>query len=276
MAASSGRKDKRRLSRFSLAHSSSASSVEDEDFLNEYSEDFHSTSDTSNNESGTIFYSKQSENSVLSTSYSNDDMRIFIRKKIEVLKKNRPVQEPKSIASQEMYKDFSPLWLEKLRILKKKNQQIQHEKHSTEQKSDNILELAPKEFLKREQVKCSSKDTKGDSKSALNCFQTALERMKFENLRFKNQTFLNSDIHLPNECKECQEKQQKVTESEFDKRCLQTVQQKDFEEKIENYIQTKSSTMLIGRIIADGPKPSWSSEELWDKLLSGGFQHPKS
>ena len=252
----------------SLAVSSSASSVETEKFDQEYTEDFHSSLESSSEAiSGKL--SEISSNYSVNSDADVDDERLskFIDDRLQALKQNslRKIgRSQDALQRRESHEKLGSFWLKKLEFLQEKN---------TDNCSGNIKEKVNRDKLI---INCNDKNTNtfNDFKPVTNvneigCFQSAYERLKFENLREKCRNLLRIEIHSLETCKECQDMQEKLRKEEFYASCVRKVKQNFVEEKLVEHLQSRSSALLIASIIEDGPKPTWSAYEIWDTLLSG-------
>ena len=253
----------------SLAISSSASSVETEQSVQEYTEDFHSEFQSSVEE-------VSSDLSEISTDYSGvdavdiDEYRSkFVSKKLQILKENRLGRTGMSTAelrNRETLRELNPFWIKKLETLRKRNaiksvereRQINMCKLNTKSENNYTSRCNDSEAVAKE--------------NEIGSFQAAYERLKFENLREKCRRLIESDVHSLEFCKKCKKLQDELVKSEFCKNCVRKVREKNVEEKFSEHVSSRSSAMLIANIIQDGPKPTWSSDEIWKKLLSGGYQ----
>jgi hypothetical protein len=253
----------------SLAVSSSASSVETEKSDEEYTEDFHSNLQSSvEGISGNL--------SEISTDYSlntdaDERMSKFVRKRLQVLNENQ-VKRIGNLRSRESHEELGPFWIKKIEILRQRNAGncIDH--------SENKRKVNMDKLNRKSNDRCTNNVDNIKPVTNVNeigCFQSAYERLKFENLREKCKELLNTEIHSLETCKKCQEVQDELRRDEFYTSCVRKVKQNIVEEKIAEHMQSRSSALLIANIIEDGPKPRWTSDEIWDKLLSGGYQHVK-
>ena len=255
----------------SLALSSSASSVETEKFDQEYTEDFYSSLQSSSERISGKLCEISSDYSV-NTDADVDDERMskFIDDRLQTLKQNSLRKIGRSqddLQRRENHEKLGPFWLKKLEILQQRN---------TDNCSGNIKETVNRDKL---MINCNDKNTNkfDDFKPVTNvndigCFQSAYERLKFDNLREKCRNLLRTEIHSLETCKKCQIMQEKLRKDEFYASCVRKVKQNFVAEKLVEHLQGRSSALLIANIIEDGPKPNWSAEEMWNTLLSGKYK----
>ena len=251
----------------SLAISSSASSVETEQSVKEYTEDFHSEFQSSVEEIS-------SDLSEISTDYSGVDIdeytSKFVSKKLQILKENRLGKTEKSTAelgNRETLRELNPFYLKKLETLRKRITVKSDESGERQIITSKLNTKSENNYTNR----CNDNEAVA-KKNEIGSFQAAYERLKFENLREKCRRLIESDVHSLEFCKKCKKLQDELVKSEFCKNCVRKVWEKNVEEKFSEHASSRSSAMLIANIIQDGPKPTWSSDEIWKKLLSGGYQ----
>ena len=251
----------------SLAISSSASSVETEQSVKEYTEDFHSEFQSSVEEIS-------SDLSEISTDYSGVDIdeytSKFVSKKLQILKENRLGKTEKSTAklgNRETLRELNPFWLKKPETLRKRNTVKSDESGERQINTCKLNTKSENNYTNR----CNDNEAVA-KENEIGSFQAAYERLKFENLREKCRRLIESDVHSLEFCKKCKKLQDELVKSEFCKNCVRKLREKNVEEKFSEHASSRSSAMLIANIIQDGPKPTWSSDEIWKKLLSGGYQ----
>ena len=252
-----------------LALSSSASSVETEKFDQEYTEDFHSSLQSSSERISGKLCEISSDYSVNSDADVDDErLSKFIDDRLKALKQNSLRKIGRSqddLQRRENHEKLGPFWLKKLEILQQRN--TDNCRGNTKKKNCDKL------------ISCNDKYTNkyDDCKSVTNvneigCFQSAYERLKFDNLREKCRNLLRTEIHSLETCKKCQDMQEKLRTDEFYASCVRKVKQNFVEEKLVEHLRSRSSALLIANIIEDGPKPNWSADEIWDTLLSGKYK----
>ena len=167
----------------------------------------------------------------------------------------------------ESHGKLGSFWLKKLEILQEKN---------TDNCSGNIKEKVNRDELI---INCNDKNTNtfNDFKPVTNvneigCFQSAYERLKFDNLREKCRNLLRTKIHSLETRNKCQDMQEKLRKDKFYASCVRKVKQNLVDEKLVEHLQSRSSALLLANIIEDGPNPNWSADEMWDTLLSGKYK----
>lgn len=258
----------------SLAFSTSAGSVEAGKSDHEYTEDFLSSLQSSVEEISSKLTEISTDYSVIDDDRMSVMSQIFVGRKLRVLKENQVERIEKStdhLRRRESHRDLGPFWLKKVEILRQRKN------------SDCTSDIKNKEIINIDKLNSMSINDKCGNKfvnirpvtsgNEIGCFQTAYERLKFENLREKCRGLLNTEIHSLETCEKCQELQDGLLKDRFYTSCVGKVRRNIAEEKLSEHMQSRSSALLIANIIKDGPKPSWSSDEIWDKLLSGGYQH---
>ena len=268
MAAKSELRVKHFNTKISLAVSSSESSVETEKSDQKYTDDFHSSVQSSFEETSDKLSEISSDYSVNTSADDDDRLSKFFDEKLQALNENQVRRIGKSqdgLQRRENHEELDPFWLKKLENLRQRN-------------TGNCCENTMDKLNSNRNDKCTNKPDEFELDTNVNeigCFQSAYERLKFNNLREKCRNLLSSEIHSLETCKKCQEMQEKLRKDEFCTNCMRKVKQNIVQEKFVEHIQSRSSAMLIANIIEDGPKPSWDADEIWAKLLAGGHQHVK-
>ena len=260
----------------SLVISSSSSSVETEQSIHEYTDDFHSEFQSSfENISGKLseIFSDYSSIEVVNDDDNDEYTSQFVSKKLQVLRENQSRGTRKSadeFESRENVKELNPFWSKRLETLRQRNA-------ITSDGSEKKMDICTLNSKPEDNCRNTFDDSKSVAKlSEIGPFQSAYERLKFENLREKYRRLIDSDVHSLEFCKRCQKLQDEVVKVEFCKNCVRKVREKNIEDKFSEHMSSRSSAILIANIIKDGPKPTWSSDDIWNKLLSGGYQQGES
>lgn len=262
--------------------SSSSNSVQSESSLDEYSEDFLSSagSSGSDTERKASLISREIAVDGVRNGAESTKMAEFLRRKLYILAENRALcetnktQNNRKLLSCEKYEKLSPFWLKKLKIL---HENSKHDPKRTtcfvKAFSSNARQMAKVEVSSSTHLNSkSSLEIPGNVCCETDYFQAAFERLRFDNLQHRCRRFIECDLHCPRTCDHCKKKIQELSETKFYKKCIRTVNQNDIEHKVESHIQTMTSTLMIANIIEAGPKPSWNSKQLWEKIVLGGYQ----
>lgn len=225
-----------------------------------YSEDFNSSS--------TASISEISRESCCSSVFGDDGdnsdevLKTFVREKLRILKDYRRKSTKTSGETKEDC-NLDAFWLQKLHNLKERNRQ---NFYKTYESSDKLP-------LRRTYVTSinHSERKKVENTENVDYFRSAYDRLKFENLRHKYQSFLKSNVHTVKSCVRCQYVREIIEKRKFYADCVNKIKKKTIEERFAQHVTEKTSTMLIAQIIRDGPQPEWTVDKIWTKLLEGGF-----
>ena len=168
------------------------------------------------------------------------------------------------IESSKVRAEIDPFCCKKLDILRQINK-------------NNCSDLKPIPYNTNQSTDKFSSTKPDTNLNGVGCFQSAYERLKFENLRGKYQRLLKSNIHCLQTCKSCERIKDDLLMNEFYKKCVRKLKREIIEAKITEHEQNRTSVILIANIIKDDPKTSWSSDRIWDKILVvGGYQHSRA
>ena len=158
--------------------------------------------------------------SEISTNYSvntdtDERMSKFVRQRLQVLNENQ-VKRIGNLRSRESHEELCPFWIKKIEILRQRNAGncIDH--------SENKRKVNMDKLNRKSNDKCTNNVDNIKPVTNVNeigCFQSAYERLKFENLREKCKELLNTEIHSFETCKKCQEVQDELRRDEFYKMC---------------------------------------------------------
>lgn len=234
----------------SLTVSSSASSVNTEASDQEYTEDFHSSSRFTEEEISGKSSNYQNESTGNS---QNTDLNQFVDKKLQILKEKRYKCKEKSAHDDKILhirKDLNPFWIKKLEILRQRNAV---ESEYCEKYNSNIDVSVNGQFAGASTNRRSVVTPEGFH-NEIGHFQSAYERIKFENLREKCKKLLKPEIHSLNTCEKCQKVQDDLLKSEFYANCTRNVKKNAIAERLADHIQSTSSALLIANIINNCPK----------------------
>lgn len=97
--------------------------------------------------------------------------------------------------------------------------------------------------------------------------QALIDRLKIQTMinNMKNES--KESLHNVETCQNCHIQEGDILKQQFLRKCQNTLDRQAISVKIENHMLRHNSVSLIGDIAATLPKPSESSDVIWNKLL---------